>query len=248
MQEQVTIRGGLLREPVVVTCKGPGDQYIELKKGSPWLCESATGQTYSSAPLKRTRLIENLKEVLDAGPDAVAFEDKLSRFSVNSGADALAPTTKRDGKTDKMQKTKVAFEKLASLPGSFGGKVKVSWRLWRPAAAESVWVHRDDIPQAIKYLHTEMKMMGVDEVDTGKEGSDESGSEENWVNERCFWDRRDLAWQGRVTGVDGVKYRITRSVPQKDEAGTPLKPSEFLSRKGEIKEVVQRFLAEKRGE
>ena len=84
---------------------------------------------------------------------------------------------------------------------------KVSLRLWRAAKSDAVWVHREDLHFVIKHLHTESRMKADDGGCSGEEdGGDGGKSDEGWESERCHWDRRDLAWQGRVKDSEGATH------------------------------------------
>jgi hypothetical protein len=223
----VSIGGGLLRSPVVVKLAGPRDEYIELKKMNPWLCEAASGQCYSRAPLSRTQLIEHFKAGLKAVPDgedpahqAPQKVDKMDGLFGNKPKPAIAAVVKpRRSKTNKTKFVECAT--TLKHPSRYGGADMYTWRLWQKGGSDAPWIHIDDLCAAIDYLHEEVVAQGVPALD-----QDESHDREREIGS-CSWDRRDFAWMARVTGASGDSYRKCFMVPTKNSDGVALTPEQF---------------------
>ena len=244
--DKPTVSGGLLTKPSVLSLSGPGGAYVQLLKLSPWLCGAAAGKTYSLAPLSRTKWIETLKSHLDDEPEEqrtlVVVVDKMADLmSARKASHALAAKGGKASRGREKGKTP-AVEIIASLPCKWAkdGAENVPWRLWRPANAETVWLHKDDVAMAIQYLHDEWAAKGVARSSSA-EGSDD-GSDTS--TEKCFFDRRDWCWQGRVRGDSGEIHRITRAVPTRRKGSDELLTGdEFLKTKAEVAMEVRAWLA-----
>ena len=136
---------------------------------------------------------------------------------------------------------------------------KHGWRLWRKKGTDKVWLHIDDVPLVIKYLHDERLEYGVphdqemeasdDEGDEDEDDGDEdnsSGDQGSVSSPSITFDRRDLSWQGRVKGATtGQVHRITRCVPMRDENKKTYTPAAFEARKAKIKLEVQKWVEQK---
>lgn len=235
----VSIGGGLLRSAVVAKLAGPGDQYIELKKMGPWLCEAAAGQPYCKAPLSRTQLIQHFKAGLKAGPDdeapACQAPKKVDRMDSLFGdprpKPAIAAVIKPRrpvGKNGVVHKDKAKWPectKSLKHPRQYGGTEMYTWRLWQKSGSDTPWIHMDDLVTAIEYMHEEVKSQGVPPLEQD-EAPDRGG---------CCWDRRDFAWYGRVTGESGDSYRKCFMVPTKSAEGVALTPEKFDKVKEDVR-------------
>ena len=282
------IGGGLLKEQSCVTLEGPGNKYLLVKKKSPWLCMATSGVTYSKAPLHRTKLLDIFDEVLNAGPDEVSLgvPDKMkSLMTSKSGANtsalaassssalAAASPLPTKGKKKNNKRARVELSKVFNFKKTWHASAKHGWRLWRKKGTENVWLHIDDVPLAIQYLHDELLVHGVpldqaveaskvdeDDDDEGDEEEDaehdedeDDGDEDNSSGDQgsvssasVSFDRRDLSWQGRVKGATtGKVHRITRCVPMKDENKKTYTPAAFERRKAQIKREVQKWMEQK---
>ena len=278
------VEGGLLNEPFCVTLEGPDKKYLEVKKKSPWLCMAAAGVTYSKSPLHRTKLLDMFNEVMNKGPDefslgkadmmtslmtsmsgaktsALAAASPSALAAASTSALAAASPLPVKGKKKNSKRASVEFSKVISFKKKWNGSAKHDWRLWRKKdVQDKVWLHIDDVPLAIQYLHDERLEYGVpadqemeasdddgdDDDDDGDEdnshGDDDSGSSP------CItFDRRDLSWQGKVRGKEsGEVHRVTRCVPMKDDNKKTYTPEAFAARKAMIKLEVQKCLEQKR--
>ena len=266
--------GALLREPYCVTLERPGKKYLLVKKKSLWLCMAAAGVTYSKSPLHRTKLLDMFGDVLNAGPDEVSLgvPDKMKSLMTSmSGANTSAPAASSSsalaaaspvptkGKKKNSKKASIDFSKVFSFQKKWGESAKHDWRLWPKKGSDKAWLHIDDVPRAIQYLHDERLEYGVppdQEMEaSGEEGDDDEddGDEDNSSGDQgsvsspsITFDRRDLSWQGRVKGATtGQLHRITRCVPMKDENRKAHTPDAFEARKAQIKLEVQKWIEQK---
>ena len=288
MGNSFVVGGGLLRQPCSVKLEGPGMKYLLVKKKSPWLCMAASGITYSKCPLHRTKLVDIFGDVLNAGPDEVSLgvPDKMKSLMTSmSGANTSAPAASSSsapaaasalpikGKKKNSKRASVDFSKVYNFKKKWGASANHGWRLWRKKGTENVWLHIDDVPLAIQYLHDELLVHGVpldqameaskDDEDDDDEGDEEEGDEDDEDEDdgdednssgdqgsvssaSVSFDRRDLSWQGRVKGATtGKVHRITRCVPMKDENKKTYTPAAFERRKEEIKREVQKWMEQK---
>ena len=274
MGPSFAIGGGLLKEQSCVTLEGPGNKYLLVKKKSPWLCMATSGVTYSKAPLHRTKLLDIFDEVLNAGPDELSLgvPDKMKSLMTSKSAaktSALAASSSSIAcggglllTKDKKKNTKrasVDFSKVFNFKKTWHASAKHGWRLWRKKGTDNVWLHIDDVPLVIKYLHDERLEYGVphdqemeasdDEDDEDEDDGDEdnsSGDQDSVSSPSITFDRRDLSWHGRVKGsTTGKVHEISRCVPMRDENKKTYTPDAFEARKEQIKLEVQNWMEKK---
>ena len=252
------VEGGMLPTPCCITLEGPGQKYVAVKKKSPWLCMATTGVTYSKAPLHRTKLLDLFVEDLNAGPEEVPMvvQDKMQSLCHSTSAlaakDWQLPTK---GRKKNSKKPQVEFTKVFTFKQTWNGHAQHDWRLWRKKGSDGAWLHIDDVPALIEYLHGERLAYGVPaEQDVEASSSDDDDSEEASENHdnravssiQVTWDQRDLSWQAKVKGATtGIVHRLTKCVPMKDQDKKMLTPLEFEARKMEIQRELQAW-AEKR--
>lgn len=229
----VVLKLGLAKSPVVLSLGGPGDQYVELKKMSPWLCEIASGKTYSSSPLQRSKLIEKFKDALAEGPDKTLVPgDKMALLNIGA---SLTPAPA----AEMHAKKKGDFEKVARLPCKFSSQEQRSWKLWHKVGNESPWVHMDHLIDAIAYMNSEVADHGVPQVEEPSEPNQKPA---------VSWDRRDLCWSVRVKGeISGLLHRSNIYVSKKSAAtGEYLNAAEFQLQKKAQELVAQDWANEQR--
>ena len=258
------IGGGLLKEQSCVTLEGPGNKYLLVKKKSPWLCMATSGVTYSKAPLHRTKLLDIFDEVLNAGPDEVSLgvPDKMKSLMASKSAaktSALAASSSSIAKKKNTKRARVDFSIVFNFKKTWHASAKHGWRLWRKKGTDNVWLHIDDVPLVIKYLHDERLEYGVphdqemeasdDEDDEGEDDGDankSSGVQDSVSSPSITFDRRDHSWHGRVKGsTTGKVHEISRCVPMRDENKTTYTPDAFEARKEQIKLEVQNWMEKK---
>ena len=258
------IGGGLLKEQSCVTLEGPGNKYLLVKKKSPWLCMATSGVTYSKAPLHRTKLLDIFDEVLNAGPDEVSLgvPDKMKSLMASKSAaktSALAASSSSIAKKKNTKRARVDFSIVFNFKKTWHASAKHGWRLWRKKGTDNVWLHIDDVPLVIKYLHDERLEYGVphdqemeasdDEDDEDEDDGDankSSGVQDSVSSPSITFDRRDHSWHGRVKGsTTGKVHEISRCVPMRDENKTTYTPDAFEARKEQIKLEVQNWMEKK---
>ena len=123
------------------------------------------------------------------------------------------------------------------LPQAFGGGEEIAWRLWRPGQNDSVWLHTDDAPRAIEYMHAELEMKGVEKV------CEESDDEDAQLNQPR-WDRCSFTWLASVKDTSGTELRFRKHVPTKDAStGRVLSPEEFQQRKDKAEEEAKAWVS-----
>ena len=255
----VSIGCGMLKSAVVVIPSGPGNEYVELKKMTPWLCAAVAGVTYSKAPLRRTRLLDDLKLHLKIASDKPALAaipavlDKMQKLF--DKAPALAAIDKPGAAIDEPvhSPVKIAqtghgptrpkkgipdFVKTVQLPNPFGGTGMCRWRLWHKGNSDSVCLHIDDLPMAIEYLHEEVEHQGVPPLEEVVDDEDVGGS--------ISWDRRDFSWQVRIrSGMSGLIHRKNFGVAMKSSpSGDRLTPQEFSAAKEEARKEATMWLTD----
>ena len=224
----VVLKFGMARSPTVLTLGGPGGQYVELKKMSPWLCEIVSGKTYSSSPLHRSKLIEKFKDSLSEGPDKKPVAgDKMALLATPAPA-AVAHA-----------KTKVEFEKVVWLPGKFDSDEPRSWKIWHKAGSDCPWVHIDHLADAVVHMNSEVVAHGVREAEDTQEPNQKPA---------VSWDRRDLCWSVRVKGeISGMLHRTSFYVPRKSATtGEYLCSEEFQAQKNAQEMMAQEWAKEHR--
>ena len=237
----IAIACGFLKAAVVITPGGPDDEYIEMQRSSPWLCEAVSGVHHKSGPLKRTKLLDVFKQGLNKGEIEESSIAATGGTEVENPPDKMkmlfanmpAPAAKTLGQVqaraarkthakykgqqmDVKRKGVGSFAKTVELPLHFGGQELTEWRLWHKHGCDSVWLHIDDLVAAVEYLHEEAQNQGVlpmAVVETEEpEHEDPAGS--------ISWDRRDYYWQAKVRGsVTNTLHRKTFKVPMKNENG-----------------------------
>ena len=94
--------GGFLKQPAVLRMGGPGDMYVHVNKGSPWLCTLIAGQSYGRWPLKRTNFFDDIREqaasTSSAGTPMSAGVDKMQDLSGLEQPEAASAPRQRRGK------------------------------------------------------------------------------------------------------------------------------------------------------
>jgi len=156
------------------------------------------------------KLIEILRRVLDLGPEKFALDDKMAKRASATRVPALAAASAgATAPPEKKTRATHDFTRTAMVAGTFGGADTTTWRMWRLARTDAVWHHVEDVPKAIEHLRLEASMKGVEAF--GGEDVEDLSHE----LERCWWDRRDLAGQGKVKGeTTGNVHRLTSCGPQ----------------------------------
>ena len=255
-----SIKGGFLKTPIAPDTDGPNAMYVKVSKKIDWWCMASTGITYGKSPLMRTKLFDKFAECLSSGADSLkvteAVDDKMLRLRAKaSKGNALAGNPERACVKNKTGKSKVAthaFEKQFRHIAVPGKSVPYTWRLYRPKKTDAVWLHVDDVPQALVYLFEEAKSKGVDmigeseSVEGGEDGSASASSSADTAKDEptVTWDRRDYAWQGRVRGKSGEVYRITRCVPFKDKDGVVFNQTQYDLQKNAVEKIVKDWIEE----
>ena len=256
------VEGGMLPTPCCITLEGPGQKYVAVKKKSPWLCMAATGVTCSKAPLHRTKLLDMFLEDLNAGPEEVSMgtEDKMESLCPKTSALAAKrwPLPIK-GRKKNSKKPQVEFSKVFTFKQTWNGHAQHDWRLWRKKGSDGVWLHIDDVPLLIHYLHDERLAYGVPvehdvEASSSDDDDDSSEASENHAKSdgssiQVTFDRRDLSWQAKVKGATtGIVHRLTKCVPMKDQDKKPFTPLEFEAKKMEIQRELQAWAEKKQHE
>ena len=162
------------------------------------------------------------------------------------------------GRKKNSKKPQVEFTKVFTFKQTWNGHAQHDWRLWRKKGSDGAWLHIDDVPSLIEYLHDERLAYGVPvEQDVEASSSDDDDSEEASENHdnravssiQVTFDRRDLSWQAKVKGATtGIIHRLTRCVPMKNQDKKVLTPIEFEAMKAEIQREVQAWAEKKQHE
>ena len=264
----VAIACGFLKTAAVITPGGPDNEYVEVGRSTPWLCEAASGVHYKTGPLKRTRLLDTFKvqmqgALLDAckpAESALAAAgkvDKMQLLFANVPA-AVVPhrntrtrgSPEKSGKEDKAEKGKspkiikkdLDFTKTLDLPWHFGGTELYGWRLWHKRGSESLWLHIDDLVPAVEHLHSEVENQGVLPMEPDEEDDPALAEHVGSVS----WDHRDYYWQVRVRGdKSGTLHRKTFKVSMNNlETGDRLSVDDFLENKESVRLEAYKCMAE----
>ena len=172
----------------------------------------------------------------------------MATLMSSSGKAAHCPGTvhvDRPGRKLSKAKSSTADEvHVVELP-SHVGTGTTRWRVWRHHKKEGIWVHKEDVPQALEAVRKDYMNKGVEEVVTG---SVDDADDDNLRGGSLTWDSRDGAWLGRVRGAhSGQIYRTTKCVPKfHPHTKVRVDADTFLEKKEEIRRSLLALLEEHR--
>jgi hypothetical protein len=154
---------------------------LRVNKNNPWLLKACGGRSCHRGGLRRTRIIEELREKLErkieaetsartVAPSAVAGEaDPMCQLEELVAMDDHAAKRRKQEKrrcADNLQSVEVN-EKLG-LPQLRSVRVMCSTR-------HTLWIHEDDVPWLVTYMAGELASVGVGTIADAEGDMEEGG-------------------------------------------------------------------------
>lgn len=218
LKGQLTLKAGCSKEwHIVKYVEVDGSTFIEVGKQVNWVCHVVCGCGRSTGPLKRTRVIENLRaEVVSmlapaSGADAAADgddDDPMAALGMETPTKRVPRRRsgrKRQSDDDPSKTTSRVLEVHLPAPGTAGHQISVyvkdfpKYTLEAPSNGghnSSLWIRKDCLPRFLQVLREEFLSYGVEKVTSA-----EATSLEDSAALSCCFDHRDGAFvvkQGRT--------------------------------------------------
>ena len=242
---QLTIRGGRLKEPMVVaTVAHEGATFVEVSKITAWLTKLICGCSPSGNPLKRTTALEKMRDGVEAlvepAPAGGDVDEDDPMAALGLGAGVPPKRQKRDS-------TPRLLTVMVNAGGGVGG-AKAVRVLVQPTAKPTgrtanrlanMRVQVDDLPIVLHALHTQYELHGVPPVDgePGEESDDNAG--------KVWYDFRDRAWIVGAWDQAEEKRKLKKFyVPRRDsETKTALTQEEYAAAMRDMRAKAEAYLS-----
>lgn len=228
----VAVQGGFLKQPEivpVVTIEKDGvvERYVQLIRDSDWLCRAVSGEGRGNHPLKRVGLLDTLRDQIRiatgraAGPAAAEAVDPAAQleFSDEEPAEEVKPKRQKKSLGSSVA-TVVAVPMPARCAEAYPEEAESHVRQVRvrvPAgkAWRNIWLHSDDLPWALGYMHAQHKLQGVPQlkqprvapVGGGAVGSS-SVEEKPTSPTQITWAFRESSWEATAMSPLGPRKRV----------------------------------------
>jgi len=214
----VAVSGGMCKSPVMANSTVvDGRTFLEVSKSQPWVTHVVCGKGSSYCPLKRTTLLERLreaawdklvvgtsKEPAPAGGPGDA-DDPMGALGVSLG-DAAASARKRPRRRAKNEALEVPVQRNSGETTVELDELEVAVSVWlnnisRPTGRQqsktlNMWILLEDVPHVMKALITQYENHGVPELSDGGDADVTSAPADGSM----WYDFRDRAWIIRTSG------------------------------------------------
>jgi hypothetical protein len=230
----VGIQGGFATRPVFApVVRHKGEPFVKVSKQEQWLCHVAGGQAKGLAPLKRTTLLETLREKAYKNSEALAGSEEPMDAMVGFGLDdddlmpALPVSSRKNATGDGVSAKPVSIV----LPG-IGDPIVCLDGPPQGRTGKALWVHANSVATVVRILGEQVANRGV-----------EYSPPETTVR-KPWWCQKDRCWVCRAKHPSGRLLRKKASVPEFDMeqsgARRPLSQGAFARLKeSKLKEIEQ---------
>ena len=186
------VQGGFLKHPEIVPAMtvergGATDCFIQLIRDADWLCRAVSGEGRGLHPLKRVELLETLRagiakatgrhEIEAEVAEEVVNPDEQLEFSEEeedpSKLDRVPVEKRRRAKREFRMASVVALSMPARCAEAYPEEAERQLRDVRLYVLpghkwKAIWIHSDDLPWALEYMHTQRALQGVPMVKKAK--------------------------------------------------------------------------------
>jgi hypothetical protein len=238
LQNQLTVRGGLLRVPMVVTThrtmrNGEMVDYVYLSHTLDWVCRAVQDKSHGHAGLKRTNFLEQLRQKQceaagveydgDGSVAVAAKNDPMAALLAVGRAVAPEPPAKKARRrcpTNSPVTVSMPRRCAEAYPDDVDDTVIVHLWLKHP---KSVWMLSDHIPWALEYMKAQIDLGGVAKISrAAKDKSGKSGSSGGNASvevpavaeDSPTWDFSSNAWDMKIHAANGTP--VKRCLKPKD--------------------------------
>ena len=196
LEKMVVVSGGYSDKPCVVTSKElylerRRVEFVKVNKNDHWMLKGAGGKGCQKGGLRRTGVVEALRDKLRACTGGDACTESTPEAADAAVAADDDPMANLDdiagGSVTQASKMRRTTKRQAARPRETAKRVEMPERLGRPqlrtvTAIEAskcvLWILEDDVPWLLRYLADEVDSGGVPPIDDpdGEEGEPEGSA------------------------------------------------------------------------